>query len=326
MERRFSGIRQQRGRLGNLASDPQPAWQSLGRLDFIERGCPICRSTAGRPRDARTIVGYEMRFCLCGDCGCLYALNPLTEASRHRLYGSQDFFAAGEPGADNIDYYDYIGGERYLRMTARGRIARIRRYQPAGKLLEVACAAGFFLVEAKAAGFDVQGVEMSRPMAIYAADRWGVAVTPGSIEHEVLAAESFDVIACWGVLTLIQDPISVMRKFHRALRPGGIWAFNTYYHDGLWHRLLGGRWQHLGVAVSQVFSRPQLLELLRREGFQLLARRRDRPHTDLLKFVDHLAIVTGWKPLVGVVKRLRLEDRIVRIPAPDNYEYLCRKV
>jgi hypothetical protein len=79
-----------------------------------------------------------MGFCLCDGCGCLYTRNPLTDAFRERLHGSQDFFAAGEPGADNLDYYDYIGDERYLRTTARGRIAQIRRYQPAGKLLEVA--------------------------------------------------------------------------------------------------------------------------------------------------------------------------------------------
>jgi hypothetical protein len=29
---------------------------------------------------------------------------------------------------------------------------------------------------------------------------------------------------------------------------------------------------------------------------------------------------------VGLVRRLRLENTIVRIPAPDNYEYFCRKV
>jgi 2-polyprenyl-3-methyl-5-hydroxy-6-metoxy-1,4-benzoquinol methylase len=309
-----------------MAINQQPAWQSPGRLDFIERDCPICGSTGGRLRDTKTIAGYKMRFHLCEACRCLYTRNPLTEVSRERLYGSRDFFAAGEPGGDNIDYYDYIGGERYLRMTARDRVARIRRYQGSGKLLEVACAAGFFLSEAKTAGFDVYGIEMSRPMAAYAIDRWGVAVTAGSIEREPLAAEAFDVIASWGVLTLLKDPIAVMRKFHRALKPGGIWAFNTYYHDGLWHKLLGSRWQHLGVAMSQVFTRQQLQELLRREGFQLLARRRDRPHTDVLKFVDHLVIVTGWKSLVGLVRRLRLEDKILRIPAPDNYEYLCRKV
>ena len=35
-------------------------------------------------------------------------------------------------------------------------------------LLEVASAAGFFLAEVKAAGFDAAGVEFSNPMAAYA--------------------------------------------------------------------------------------------------------------------------------------------------------------
>ena len=128
-----------------------------------------------------------MHFWLC-DCGALYARDPVAENSLRNMFGSADFFASGEPGVEHIDYYDFIGGERYLRATAKARIERIRRYRPNGCLLEVASAAGFFLIEAKNAGYDVQGVEISPPMASYASHRWKIPVIAEPIEKVGLPA------------------------------------------------------------------------------------------------------------------------------------------
>jgi SAM-dependent methyltransferase len=304
----------------------QPHWNPLGTLEFTRRGCPVCNTDAGTLLHNKKTSGYEMHFCLCPTCNCLYAANPVTEDSLQALYGSKDFFAAGKPGEDNIDYFDFIGGEKFLRKTARGRIERIKRFKSGGKLLEVASAAGFFLIEAKEAGFDTRGVEISVPMANYASARWGVPVTGASIERIDLPAEHFDVIASWGVMTILRDPVGVVRKFQRALKPGGVWAFNTYYHDCVWHQLVGARWNILGVQTSQIYSKRLLLELVEREGFRLLSRRRDWPHSDLLKIADQLAMNTGWKWLVDAVAKAGLKNCIVRIPLPDVYEYIWQKI
>lgn len=191
--------------------------------------------------------------------------------------------------------------------------------------MEVASAAGFFVIEAKLAGFDTAGVEISVPMAKYATERWGVPVRGESIELIELPPEEYDVIASWGVLTILRDPISVIRKFHRALKPGGIWACNTYYHDGFWHKLVGHRWNILGVQTSQIYSRRLLMDLATKEGFALLSRRRDWPHTDILKIADQLAVNTGWRWLVGAVQKAGIKDAIIKIPLPDVYEYIWRK-
>jgi SAM-dependent methyltransferase len=305
--------------------EKRPHWKVLGTLDFTQRDCPVCHSEAGKPLHEKTVAGYVMHFWHCESCKALYAKNPLTESCLQSLYSSKDFFASGKPGGDNIDYYDFIGGEKYLRATARGRVGRIKKYQPGGKLLEVASAAGFFLIEAKEAGYQTQGVEISAPMAKYASERWGVPVVGESIERIDLEPEQFDVIASWGVMTILHDPVGVIQKFYRALKPGGVWAFNTYYHDGLWHRLVGQRWSILGVQTSQIYSKELLIELATREGFQLLSRRRDWPHTDLLKIADQLALNTGWGWLVSAVNKIGIKDWIVKIPLPDVYEYIWRK-
>ncbi len=305
-----------------MPHDLQPEWVSLGKLEFVERDCPVCKSKDGKPLYRKMWAGYEMHFWLCRSCDTLYARNPVAESSLARLFGSKNFFQGGEPGADNIDYFDFIGGEKYLRKTARGRISRIARYMPSGRMLEVASAAGFFLIEAKEAGYDIQGVEISAPMAKYASERWNVPVRGESIERIELPPDYFDVIASWGATTILRDPVGTMRKFHRALKPGGIWAFNTYYHDGLWHKLTRKNWNILVVQASQVYSTKGLLEIIRKEGFELLQRRRDWPHSDLLKIADHLGQNIGQRWLPKAIRITGLKDMIVQVPLPDVYEYL----
>lgn len=310
----------------NLVSQPKPRWQPLQQTTFVDIACPVCESRDAEYRFGKQIVGIEMKYWVCRQCRALYANPRATEECLRSVYGSKEFFAGGTPGEDNIDYYDFIGGEKYLRLTARDRISRIQKHCPRGKLLEVASAAGFFLIEARNAGFDVSGVEFSEPMAKYASERWQIPVVPQSIETHDLPQEAYDVIASWGVMTIIQDPIALFKKFHEALKPGGIWAFNTYYHDGWWVKLFGGRWSHLGVQVSQVYARQQLLGLLKEHGFKLLSRRRDMPYTDVLKVTDQLGPMLGMRWLPRLVQKLHLHNALIKVPLPDVLEYVCQKI
>jgi len=266
-----------------------------------------------------------MRFWICSSCSVLYTKNPLTSESLRQIFNSKDFYASGEPGGDNIDYFDFIGGEKYLRMTAQGRLSRIGKFKPKGTLLEVASAAGFFLVEAKNAGYDVQGIEISEPMAEYATKRWKVPVTGKPVEEVGLPDEHFDVIASWGVMTILKSPVDVIRKFYRALKPRGIWAFNTYYYDCYWHRLWAGRWIALAVQARQVFSQQLLRDLISKEGFNLVSFRRDWPHTDILKIADQFAVNSGMKWVVPLVQKAGIKDMIIKVPLPDVREFIWQK-
>ncbi len=271
----------------------------------------------------KTFQDVELHFGVCATCSTLYADPWMTVESLRTLYDSEEFFEGKE---SNLNYYSFLSGETYLRRTARGRIERFQAHVPGKRLLEVASAAGFFLAEAKAAGFEAEGVEFSGPMARYAAERWQVPVTVGSIEEVVLEDEAYDVIASWGVMTIIRDPKAVMATFHAALKPGGVWAFNTYSRRSLWGRLFGSRWYILVPNTSQIHDDDTLTRLIDEAGFELVGRRRDRPYASVERLLFVLLSHVSHGVRDKFFERVHFLNKLV-IPfrAPDAFEYVCVK-
>jgi len=247
----------------------------------------------------------------------------MTVDSLRTLYSSKEFF---EGRQDNLNYYSFLSGERYLRRTARGRIERFRPFAHGRRLLEVASAAGFFLAEAKIAGFQAEGVEFSEPMAEYASNRWNVPVTAGSIEEVELDEAAYDVIASWGVMTILRDPRAVIAKFSAALKPGGIWAFNTYHNRSLWARMFGSQWYILVPNTSQIHNDRTLRRLLDESGFDLVARHRDRPYASIERLLFVLLSQLSHGVRDRFFQRVHFLNRLViPVRAPDAFEYICVK-
>ena len=300
-----------------------PAFKPLGTFEFEPTACPVCGAHEVGKRLTKTVQGVETHFGVCTSCGTLYTNPRLTVESLRALYATADFFEGKE---HNFNYYSFLAGEEYLRRTARGRIQRFSKFAKGKRLLEVASAAGFFLAEAKAAGYECEGIEFSGPMAAYASDRWGVPVTGGSIEEIDLEPETYDVIASWGVMTILRDPKAVMAKFHKALKPGGVWAFNTYYSKSLWGRAFGKNWYILVPNTSQIHNDPTLRRLIDEAGFDLVLKVRDRPYASVERlifvFLSHIPGGVHDK----FFERIHFLNRFV-IPfrAPDTYEYVCVK-
>lgn len=89
-----------------------------------------------------------------------------------------------------------------------------------GRLLDVGCAAGFFLAEARRY-FDVRGVELSEYSSRFAREHLGLPVFTGSLAAAGFADASFDLITLWDVIEHVPDPFDVLRECRRLLRPSG---------------------------------------------------------------------------------------------------------
>lgn len=173
-------------------------------------------------------------------------------------------------GGQHDGYADYQGSEATLRAEfARTLDVLARHGARSGTLLELGCAYGFFLEEARQR-FVVSGVEVS-DHARGACQARGLRV-----ERELtpeLAGEHgpFDVAVMLDVVEHLADPAAVLGGVRSALRGGGKLLLTTGDFGSLPARLAGKRWrlmtppQHLWF-----FSRPTIERLLQRTGFRLL--------------------------------------------------------
>ena len=301
----------------------KPQFEELGAIEFEATNCPVCGSGKSRPRYTKCVHGYRMNYVVCSRCDSLYANPRATEESLQNIYSSWNFFEGKEK---NINYYSFLEGEPYLSRTAASRLDRIECFTKGRDLLEVGSAAGFFLNQAKQRGYNVKGIEISAPMARWASERWEVPVESASIEKFELPTLAWDVIASWGLFTILRDPRAVLRKFNRALRPGGVLALNTYYNESLWARIWRGNWYILVLNTSQIWSAKTLVHTLEEHGFEVVSRRRDRPYASLKYLLFQLAQHIPGAVSNRVFDHLGLLSHLLfRVPLPDVYEYVCVK-
>lgn len=198
---------------------------------------------------------------------CRLVFVPLTKALESSLADvySETYFEGGQEDG----YTDYSLSETVLRHQAHRAIARMRGYEPSGRLLELGCAYGFFLLEAKRY-YECAGIELSEFAAAEARKR-GLDVRSGDFMTLDVPASHFSAVAIFDCIEHLADPFHYLRKIHTVLRPGGVLAITTGDIGSLYARLTGRKWrlmtppQHLFY-----FTRDTLTTMLDRAGFEVL--------------------------------------------------------
>ena len=204
----------------------------------------------------------------CASCG-LMRLNPQpTDADLDRIYSSAYFMFSDDPEgqrhaaflkAGTADHYlDLIGG--YCGGTL------------SGKLLEVGCGHGDFLVQAAARGLAVTGVEYSPHATRIAQEKIGARgrIICGDIRQVLALGETFDFIVFADVLEHVRDPREFLRNVQCLLHEGAVTAVIVPSLDSRSARWLKGRWMEFKPEHLWYFSTKTLKRLLYTEGFGVL--------------------------------------------------------
>jgi SAM-dependent methyltransferase len=210
------------------------AGRAAARVAEITNTCALCSD--GESRALFTVDGALIVACRA--CGLVRQdTRPLAAAA---VYDA-GYYATDNPKGG---YANYFLDADVNRRTFRDRVRAIeRRYGRRGRLLDVGCALGDFLLEAKASGWDVEGVEISSFAAQRARER-GLRVTAGRLEELALPDASFDVITLYDAIEHLTDPVATLAAVRRLLVPGGIVHLVTPNVGGLQARLLGRFWYH----------------------------------------------------------------------------------
>jgi SAM-dependent methyltransferase len=166
--------------------------------------------------------------------------------------------------------------EYYLDDTnaaaARAKLAYVARYiEPGARLLDVGASYGHFLAEARAA-YVACGVEVSRAAAEWGRTTFGVDVAVGSAYQLVASGfEQYAAITFWDVIEHLERPGLALDEIRGSLARRGLLFLSTPDAGSLVARAMGTRWHYLDpVQHINLFSRRNLIELLRAHGFELV--------------------------------------------------------
>ena len=219
--------------------------------------CPVCGGT----RRSVALRHPQGTLARCRGCG-LVSVHPLPDPAAALAQYDASYFRGG------TGYRDYEGEEAVFRAEFRRRLTTLAAAGARGRLLDVGCASGAFLLEAQAAGFAVTGIEPAPDAARTARARANAPVHAGPVESADLAPASFDVVTCFDALEHVVDPVAALRRFRGWLRPEGLLALTVPDFGGLWARVSGKRWPFVTPTEHlHYFTRRTLARALAAAGF-----------------------------------------------------------
>jgi 2-polyprenyl-3-methyl-5-hydroxy-6-metoxy-1,4-benzoquinol methylase len=135
-----------------------------------------------------------------------------------------------------------------------------------GRLLDVGCGNGVFLLRARAAGWNVAGVEPD-PLAVATARLDGLDVFEGTLDS-FCDAQRFDVITSSHVIEHVHEPRVFLGRMFDLLRIDGTIWLATPNVQSMGHRWFGRAWRGLEPPRHLVvFSAQALRGLLTEVGF-----------------------------------------------------------
>ena len=213
-------------------------------------GCKVCGGMEGYNR-------IFDRLDKCRTCGFI-TFRDFDEQALLDIYGD-DYFAGAE-------YPDYVGQQDAMRKSMRRHLKQMDGYNPnRGSLLEVGCAYGLFLDEAKTHYECVAGVDICETPIAYAKQKLGLNVQCKGFQEIDFGDQRFDVICLWDTVEHLSAPEAYLEKAAHLLNKGGMVFLTTGDIGSFNARLRGPNWRQIHPPSHlHYFSKDTITRLLNR--------------------------------------------------------------
>ena len=286
--------------------------------------CPLCAGRSAVTVFDREIRAFPVKFVRCQRCDLVFQNPRMTREGLEAYFSSSVFIKDADSAEfdlqDTLGYPDYFDWDPSYRRTADLRLAHIRRFKaPPARLLEIGTATGSFLDQARRAGYDVRGLDVSETFAAIARKQ-GLEIDEGFVEEFDLPEAHYDVICNFGGIACWRDPLRGLRNVRRALKPDGVFVLNHPNVDALVPRLLGRNYFEFNPASLQVFSDKTLDHCLEKAGLAPVVSRTERQYASVGRIVTYLKSGIG----VNIARRLRLDGVTVPVIAFGTTFKICR--
>ena len=225
--------------------------------------CKICAGVVAEPwldavPDYEYGLPYETTLVNCPGCGTVQQ-NPLPGADELARYYPRDYHAYHYKDSRVADWLKM----RYSRGVGRA----IRDIAgPTGRILDVGCGDGSFLVALEVVGdWELHGIDIN-PEVVREPLSQRLHLRAGQIERGLYPAGFFDAVVATHLVEHVHDPLDFMRTCFDMLRPGGVLIGELPNLD-CWDRAVFGRyWGGLHLPRHLFFWDPKSFAALGRSG------------------------------------------------------------
>jgi 2-polyprenyl-3-methyl-5-hydroxy-6-metoxy-1,4-benzoquinol methylase len=199
----------------------------------------------------------------CDGCGAQLLHPQPSDAQLVAAYASDYYGASRRKFIWPISSLVGVFQSRRARMAAKW-LAR------GGKILDIGCGNGGFLLQMKSMGFAVEGTEWSAQSAARVPADANIAVHVGDLLSLDLSAHSFDLITLWHVFEHLRDPQRALERLGELLAPGGTLIMSMPNAESWQARSFGTNWFHHDPPRHLfAFGRSSLTQLLEITGFEV---------------------------------------------------------
>lgn len=213
--------------------------------------------------------GQEFQLVKCSQCGLVYLTPRPAQHELDKYYpDNYDAYLLPEQRRSMIEQW-------HSRRALRLKLDYIERFLPEqGQLLDIGCATGSFLNEARERGWKVKGLEVVDKIVLFAREYYHLEIITTSIEGVSLPAESIDAAVMWDVLEHLPSPRRALERIYNLLSARGMLFFSIPNLNSFDRYLFGRKW--IGWDVPRhfnLFDSETIQILLKETGFQLVDQR-----------------------------------------------------
>ncbi len=165
----------------------------------------------------------------------------------------------------------FVEKAEFRHNTWRRYLKILDQFGVGGRLLDLGCGAGDFLVVAREAGHEVVGQDISPYFVDYCRTELGLEVFEETIDKLPLEAGTFDLVTAFDVIEHHPDPAAMLQNISRLLKPNGFVLVTTHDIGNILAKSYGVNWRQIAaIGHLTYFTKSTLASMFERNGFKVI--------------------------------------------------------
>jgi 2-polyprenyl-3-methyl-5-hydroxy-6-metoxy-1,4-benzoquinol methylase len=164
------------------------------------------------------------------------------------------------------NYKSFLQGAFWKKVQAHTRLYELKKLLPKqAKILDFGCGHGYFVRNAGLAGYQSYGFDIGSESFI---SDTNIHITY-NYDFDTYQEQDFDLITAWHVIEHLPNPLEMIEKLRRKLKPNGILAVAVPNSESLGFEYCGEKWGWVQEPLAHIYhyNSLNLAQLIQKTGF-----------------------------------------------------------